>query len=52
MEQVQSHPPCYTIEEYLALKDESQVHHEYYQGEVFVMAGASLAHNRIVGNGY
>ncbi|HLK98481.1 MAG TPA: Uma2 family endonuclease [Hymenobacter sp.] len=52
MEQVQSHPPRYTIEEYLALEDKSEVRHEYYQGEIFAIAGASLARNRIVGNSY
>lgn len=48
MEQAQ--PPQYTVEEYLALEEVSEVRHEYYQGEIFAMAGASLAHNRIIRN--
>lgn len=50
MEQTQ--PPQYTVEEYLALEEASEIRHEYYQGEIFAMSGASLAHNRIIGNGY
>jgi len=49
MEQAQ--PPHYTVDEYLALEETSEVRHEYYQGEIFAMAGASLAHNRIIRNG-
>jgi Uma2 family endonuclease len=37
-----------TIEEYLEYEKNSEGKHEYYQGEVFAMAGAKLAHNRIV----
>jgi Uma2 family endonuclease len=39
-----------SIEEYLLLEDESPVKNEYYQGEVFAMAGGSIAHNQIVSN--
>ncbi|UYZ61619.1 Uma2 family endonuclease [Hymenobacter weizhouensis] len=45
-------PNHYTVEEYLALEDASEVRHKYYQGEVFAMAGASLPHNHIIGNSY
>ena len=48
----QAHPPQYTVEEYLALEETSEIRHEYYQGEIYAMSGASLAHNRIIGNGY
>jgi Uma2 family endonuclease len=41
----------YTVEEYLALDEASDVRHEYYHGEVYAMTGASLRHNRIVRNG-
>jgi Uma2 family endonuclease len=34
-----------TIEEYLQWEKESQQKHEYYQGEIFAMAGAGLRHN-------
>ena len=42
----------YTVEEYFAIEESSAVRHEFYGGEIFAMAGASLAHNRIVGNVY
>ena len=41
-----------TIEEYLKFEKDSQDKHEYYQGEVFAMSGAKLAHNMIAGNIY
>ena len=37
-------------EEYLAGELLSEVRHEYYAGEIVAMAGASVAHNRIVGD--
>lgn len=37
-------------EEYLAFDRASQAKHELWDGEVFAMSGASLAHNRIVRN--
>jgi Uma2 family endonuclease len=39
-----------SIEDYLAAEETAEVKHEYYQGEVFAMAGGSIAHNRIVRN--
>ena len=44
-------PARYTVEEYLALEETSEVRHEFYHGEIFAMAGGSLAHNRIIRNG-
>jgi Uma2 family endonuclease len=40
----------YTVGEYFAIEQSSEVKHEYYEGEIFAMAGASVSHNRIVGN--
>lgn len=40
----------YTVEEYLAQERSSQARHEYFQGEIFAMTGASRAHNLIVAN--
>lgn len=37
-----------TIAEYLEFEKTSVEKHEYYQGELFAMAGAKVAHNRIV----
>lgn len=39
-----------SIENYLAMERASQDKHEYYAGEVYAMAGASVPHNRIVRN--
>ncbi|WP_041436195.1 Uma2 family endonuclease [Thermus oshimai] len=39
-------------EAYLALEAKSPVRHELLEGVPYAMAGASLAHNRIVGNLY
>jgi Uma2 family endonuclease len=36
-----------TPEEYLVMEAVSPVKHEYFEGEVFQMAGASFAHNRL-----
>ncbi len=40
----------YTVSEYYAIEQSAEIKHEYYDGEIFAMAGASLDHNRIVRN--
>ena len=40
----------YTIEEYFALEEQSEVRHEFFDGEVFAMAGGTKSHNLIKGN--
>lgn len=40
----------FTIEEYLEMERASMEKHEYYQGEIFAMAGASDNHNEIFSN--
>jgi Uma2 family endonuclease len=42
--------PLYTAEEYLALERDSETKHEYYDGEIFAMAGATEPHVAIVSN--
>ncbi len=42
----------YTPEEYLALEETEDYKSEYYNGEIFAMAGGSANHNRIAGNFY
>ncbi len=37
----------YTLEEYFALEQVSEIRYEYWQGEVFAMSGASPAHGQI-----
>jgi Uma2 family endonuclease len=39
-----------TIEEYLQFENGSEQKHEFYNGEVFAMAGASPRHNKIFSN--
>lgn len=40
----------YTLEEYFALEHASEEKYEFWNGEVFCMSGASLAHNQIARN--
>jgi Uma2 family endonuclease len=40
----------YTLEEYFALELASEEKYEFWNGEVFCMSGASLAHNQIAMN--
>jgi len=43
--------PIYTLEEYLKLEQSTdEIRYEFYDGEVWAMAGASDEHNRIQGN--
>jgi len=44
------HKSHYTVEEYLELEKASTVRHEYFQGEVFAMSGASNNHNFLFSN--
>ena len=39
-----------TPEQYLAIEREAEYKSEYYQGEMFAMAGAGWVHNRLVAN--
>ncbi|MCH8318755.1 MAG: Uma2 family endonuclease [Bacteroidetes bacterium] len=39
-----------SVEEYFELEKNSEIRHEYYQGEIFDMAGASKKHNIIAFN--
>jgi Uma2 family endonuclease len=39
-----------TVEEYLAFEECCEVKHEYIDGEIYALAGASSRHNRITLN--
>lgn len=43
-------PKLFTSAEYLEFERESEVRHEYLDGEIFEMAGATKSHNLIAGN--
>ena len=36
-----------SVADYLAIENDSSAKHEFYQGEITAMAGATLAHNTI-----
>ena len=40
----------YSVDDYFTVEEMSEVKHEYYNGEIFAMAGASLRHNEIAAN--
>jgi Uma2 family endonuclease len=42
--------PTYSPQEYLALERAAQQKHEYFNGEIFALAGASERHNLLVGD--
>ncbi len=42
--------PFYTPDEYLAMERIAEAKSEYYKGEIFAFAGASINHNRISSN--
>lgn len=42
----------YSPDEYLAMEEQAELRHEFYDGEIFDMAGASITHNQIVGNAF
>jgi Uma2 family endonuclease len=42
--------PRYTPEEYLRLEREATERHQYFQGEIFAMAGGSPEHSLIISN--
>jgi Uma2 family endonuclease len=41
---------CYTLDDYFGIEEMSEIKHEYYDGEIFVMVGESFNHNRITIN--
>ncbi len=41
-----------TPEEYAELEQFSQIKHEYFDGQIYAMAGASTLHSRLAGNTY
>ena len=51
MEQEKPVEKRYTVAQYMALEEQSDVRHEYFDGEVFTMAGATIRHNQMVLNG-
>ena len=50
MEQEKPTAKRYTVAEYMALEERSEVRHEFFEGEVFAMAGGTAMHNTLVLN--
>lgn len=44
------HQTYYSIDEYLAFENGANARHEYYQGEIYAMAGTTTRHNKIAFN--
>ena len=40
----------YSLDEYFSVEETSHIKNEYYDGQIFAMAGASIQHNRITAN--
>ena len=40
----------YTVTEFLEMEEKSEIRHEYYDGDIFAMAGTTMNHNDIVDN--
>ena len=47
MGQVEQQPRRYSVEEYFALEEQSEVKHDFFDGEIFARTGADIAHNLI-----
>ncbi len=43
----QLQPRWLSVEDYLAFEEHSEIKHEYINGEIYAMAGASIRHNQI-----
>ena len=50
MGQAEQEPRRYTVAEYLALEERGEIRHEFFDGEIFAMAGADVSHNLIASN--
>lgn len=50
MGQAEQQPRRHTVEEYLALEEQSEIRHEFFEGELFAMAGADVSHNLLASN--
>jgi Uma2 family endonuclease len=50
MGQIQVAERKYTVTEFLEMEEKSEIRHEYYDGEIFAMAGTTMNHNDIVDN--
>jgi Uma2 family endonuclease len=50
MENVQPEKELFSVEAYFALEKDSDIRHEYMDGEIVAMAGTTLVHNLIVNN--
>lgn len=49
---VQTQKRIHTPAEYLAIEENSEIKHEYHDGEIIPMTGGTTTHNKIAGNFY
>jgi Uma2 family endonuclease len=40
----------YSVAEYLEMEEKSEIRHEYYDGDIYAMAGTTMNHNDVVDN--
>lgn len=40
----------YTVEDYFLVEESSPIRHEFYNGEIFAMAGGTVAHSQVCSN--
>lgn len=52
MSALRMHPHCWTEAEYLAFERASDAKHEYFDGQIYDMVGASFRHNLIAANAH
>jgi Uma2 family endonuclease len=50
MAQIASPYPYFTVEEYFEFEEQASVRHEYIDGQLYAMVGASARHNQIIWN--
>ena len=50
MGQIQVSERKYTVAEYFQMEEKSETRNEYYDGDIFAMAGTTMNHNDIVDN--
>lgn len=48
MQSPESYTKAMTVEDYLIREEKSEIRHEFYNGQVYAMAGGTVNHNRLI----